>query len=75
MMRVLGMEARTNKPVYLFVAKDLHHPLISKNQLIVIGDRSSGLSGLGIFAYTNRMPVVINANICTDLSIVNGKEG
>ena len=42
---------------------------------MAIGDESSKLPGLGIFAYTKRMAIMINANIYTDLGIVNGKEG
>ena len=41
---------------------------------MAIGDESSKLPGPGIFAYTKEMPIMINANIYTDLGIVNGKE-
>ena len=74
-MRVLGMGVKTGEPVYLFIAKHEHHPSISKSQLMAIGDESSKLPGLGIFAYTKGMPIMINANIYTNLGIVNGKEG
>ena len=73
--RVLGMGVKTGEPVYLFIAKHDHHPSISNSRLMAIGDESSKLPGPGIFAYTKGMPIMINANIYTDLGIVNGKEG
>ena len=75
MMEVLGMGVKTGEPVYLFVRKHQHNPSIPKSQLMAIGDKSSRLSGSGIFACTKGMPVMINVNIHIDLGIVNGKEG
>ena len=42
---------------------------------MAISDESSKLPGPGIFAYTKGMPIMVNTNIYTDLSIVNKKEG
>jgi hypothetical protein len=42
---------------------------------MAISDESSKLPGLGIFAYTKGVPIMVNTNIYTDLGIVNGKEG
>ena len=69
------MGAKTGELVYLFIAKYNHHPSIFKSWLIAIDDESNKLPGLGIFTYTKRMSIMINANIYTDLGIVNGKEG
>ena len=73
--RVLEIGVKTGEPVYLYITKNNHHPSISKSQLMAIGNESSKLPGPGIFAYTKGMPIMINANIYTDLGIVNGKEG
>ena len=69
------MGAKTGEPAYFFIAQHNHHPSISKSRLMAIGDESSKLPGPGIFAYTKGMPIMINANIYTDLGIVNEKEG
>ena len=42
---------------------------------MAIGNESSKLPGPGIFTYTKKIPIMINANIYTDLDIVNEKEG
>ena len=72
---VLGMAARTKNPVYLFLAEHGRHPKVKNSELLALGDNSSKTPGPGIFAYTEGMPIMINSNRYTVLSIVNGKEG
>ena len=72
--RVLGMGVKTEEPIYLFITKLNHYPSISNSQLMAIGNESSKLPGLSIFTYNKGILIIINANIYTDLGIVNGKE-
>jgi len=72
---VLGIAGRTKEPVYLFITKHKNHDCVTRAKLMSIGDLSSNLPGLGIFAYMKGMPVTINSNLYTLLGIVNGMEG
>ena len=69
------MAARMKNPVYLFLAEHGRHPKVKNSELLALGDNSSKTPGPGIFAYTEGMPIMINSNRYTVLSIVNEKEG
>ena len=72
---VLGIAARMKNPVYLFLAEHGRHLKVKNSELLALEDNSSKTPRPDIFAYMEGMPIMINSNKYTILSIVNGKEG